>query len=132
VKKKRVERFTYEGLGFPVVLVDVPFIQVNGIWTPAINYNELQKDVLLGLCHKPAPFSGNEVHFIRSYFEMTFEVFAKRLGVRRVTVVKWEKARKKPAKIKSSLELLIRHVIFENCVQIEAVKKQKCMEINEK
>jgi hypothetical protein len=51
-----VKRFIYEGLGFPVVLVDVPFIEVKGIWTPAINYNDLQKNVLRELYHKPFLF----------------------------------------------------------------------------
>lgn len=78
------------GCGFPIVLLNVPMIKIRGEWTPDINYNELEKSALLMLCHKPLKLSGNEIRFIRLYFEMTLQEFAKRFGVQHPTVVKWE------------------------------------------
>lgn len=60
-------------------------------WIPDVNYNELEKAVLLLLCHKAAKLTGNEIHFIRLYFQMTCQAFAKRFGVQHPTVLKWEK-----------------------------------------
>lgn len=110
---KRVEKFIYEGLGFPVVLVNVALVKKRGVWTPAIDYNKLQKLVLLALCHKPFALTGNEMHFIRTYFEMTLEKFGKQLGVTHVAVLNWEKMGDKPAKINPTTELCIRLLIVE-------------------
>jgi DNA-binding transcriptional regulator YiaG len=113
MEKKRVKRFTYEGLGFPIILIDVLLVKVRDIWTPAIDYNKLQKTVLLALSHKPFPLSGYEVHFIRAYFEMTLEAFGKNFGVTHVAVINWEKTKNKPAKINPAVELFIRLFILE-------------------
>ncbi len=80
METKKVKRFIYEGLGFPVVLLNVSLVKKRGVWTPAIDYNKLQKAVLLALTHKPVVLTGYEVHFIRTYFEMTLENFSKRLN----------------------------------------------------
>ncbi len=113
MEKKRVKRFTYEGLGFPIIFINVQLIKVRGVWTPAIDYNKLQKQVLLALCHKPFPLTGHEVHFIRAYFEMTLDNFGKHFGVTHAAVINWEKTKNKPAKISPPAELFIRLFILE-------------------
>ncbi len=59
------------------------------------------------------PLSGNQVHFIRTYFEMTLEAFGKHFGVTHAAVINWEKTKNRAAKINPSLELLIRLFILE-------------------
>lgn len=113
MEKKRIKRFVYEGLGFPVILVDVKMSKVMGVWTPDIEYNKLQKVVLLALCHKPFPLTGHELRFVRNYFEMTLEMFGKQIGVTHVAVLHWEKTKNKPAKIHPAAELYIRLFILE-------------------
>ncbi len=113
MEKKVVKRFVYEGLGFPIVLMDVCLAKKRGNWTPAIDYNKLQKHVLLALSHKPFPLTGSEVHFIRVYFELTLEHFGKQLGVTHVAVLNWEKSQDKPAKINPTTELFLRLLILE-------------------
>lgn len=113
MEKKRVKKFRYEGLGFPIVLFNVPMVKVRDVWTPAIDFNELQKAVLLELCNMSFPLSGNQVHFIRTYFEMTLEAFGKHFGVTHAAVINWEKTKNRAAKINPSLELLIRLFILE-------------------
>jgi DNA-binding transcriptional regulator YiaG len=83
------------------------------MWSPAIDHNKLQKEILLALTHKPASLIGDEVHFIRSYFEMTLENFGKHLGVTHVAVWTWEKTGGKPAKINPATELYIRLFVLE-------------------
>jgi DNA-binding XRE family transcriptional regulator len=113
METKRVKKFIYEGLGFPVALVDVIMVKKRGVWTPAIDFNKLQKEALLALCHKPFALSGNEVHFIRTYFEMTLEDFGKQFGVTHAAVLNWEKSKNKSAKINPTTELCIRLMILE-------------------
>lgn len=113
MEKKRVRKFIYEGLGFPIVLVDVLLVKKRDVWTPAIDYNKLQKAALLALSHKPFALTGNEIHFIRAYFEMTLENFGKKLGVTHVGVLNWEKMGNKSAKINPTTELCIRLLILE-------------------
>jgi DNA-binding XRE family transcriptional regulator len=113
METKRVKRFVYEGLGFPVVLLNVSLTKKRGVWTPAIDYNKLQKAVVLAMAHKPVALTGHEVHFIRTYFEMTLQNFGKRFGVTHVAVLAWEKKGDKPAKINPTTELCIRLFILE-------------------
>lgn len=113
MEKKKAKRFVYEGLGFPVALINVPLVKKRDIWAPAIDYNKLQKEVLVALSHKPIALTGNEVHFIRAYFEMTLESFGKHFGVTHVAVLTWEKMGDKLAKINPTTELCIRLFILE-------------------
>jgi hypothetical protein len=113
MKTKKVKQFIYEGLGFPVVLVNISLVKKRDVWTPAIDYNKLQKNVLLALTQKPTSLTGNEVHFIRTYFEMTLKNFGKCFGVTHVAVLTWEKMGDKLAKINPTTELCIRLFILE-------------------
>ena len=89
MKKQKVQKkFVYEGLGFPVVFRNVPMIEIRGVWTPDIDYNVLQKVVLLALAHCPAELTGNQIHFIRSWFGMTKTDFGKKFGVTHPAIVK--------------------------------------------
>ncbi len=108
-----MKRFIYAGLGFPIALVNVSLVKKRGVWTPAVNYNKLQKEVLLALTHKAVALTGNEIHFIRTYFEMTLENFGKNFGVTHVAVLTWEKMGDKPAKINPTTELCMRLFVLE-------------------
>lgn len=101
------------GLGFPVLLLNVPMVEVRGIWTPDIDYNLLQKVVLRVLAHQQAPLTGHQVHFIRSWMTLTQEEFGKLFGVSHSAVVKWEKAKGSPAKILLTTERDIRMHILD-------------------
>jgi DNA-binding XRE family transcriptional regulator len=113
MKTKKVKRFIYEGLGFPVVLINVSLVKKREIWTPAIDYNKLQKGVLVALTQKPTALTGHEIHFIRTYFEMTLENFGKHFGVTHAAVLNWEKMGDKWAKMNPTTELCIRLLILE-------------------
>ena len=113
MEKKKIKKFIYEGLGFPVVLMNVTLVKKREVWTPAIDYNKLQKEVLLALSHKPISLTGNEIHFIRAYFAMTLENFGQEFGVTHAAVLNWEKTRNKSAKINPTTELYIRLFILD-------------------
>ena len=85
-------RFVYHGFGFPVTLLNVPMARLRGAWTPDVNYEHLERAILLALAGKGARLSGREVRFIRLAFELTLQEFARRFGVTHPAVLKWEKA----------------------------------------
>lgn len=113
MKKKIVAQFEYDGLGFSIMLLNCPIVEVRGVQVPNINYNILQRSVLLALCQKLLPLTGNEVRFIRQYMQMTYTEFANRFGVTHASVIHWEKAKNSFAKITPTTELCIRLSILD-------------------
>lgn len=109
IKKKHIDH----SCGFPVVLLDVPMVKIHGDWVLDVNYDELAKTVLLYLCKKPFPLTGNEVRFIRYYFNITMRDFAQRFGVKHPAVVKWEEKKDKFASITWGIEKDIRLFILD-------------------
>jgi DNA-binding transcriptional regulator YiaG len=90
MKDKKFETFTYEGLGFPIELINVPMKKIFGEWILDINLSKLQIEVLNMLIHKPTALQADELRFIRKYFEMTTTAFGEIFGVSHVAVLKWE------------------------------------------
>ncbi len=127
---KKAKRFIYEGLGFPIVLVNVPLVLKRGVWTPAIDYNKLQKEVLVALAHKPIALTGNEIHFIRAFFELTLVSFGKHFGVTHAAVLTWEKMGNRLGKINPTTELCIRLFILEQLKMSNQVFRDAFREFN--
>ena len=90
MKDKKLETFTYEGLGFPIELINVPMKKIFGEWILDINLSKLQTEVLNMLVHQPTALQAGELRFIRKYFEMTTTAFGEVFGVSHVAVLKWE------------------------------------------
>lgn len=104
------ETFIFNGLGFPVQLIDCPMKKVIGEWVIDINLNALQLFVFEWLIHKPSPLTGKEIRFMRKFMDLTTEDLGKMLGVTHAAVVKWEKEQ---AKIGFMQEVYIRMVFLE-------------------
>lgn len=112
--KKAIKKYVYEGLGFPVVLKNVPTVEVRGEIVPHINFNALQKTVLLYLCYKHSPLTGNEVRFIRHYLEMTLAAFGSKFACSHAAVLKWEKFGNNFAKIEPTTDICIRLFVLNH------------------
>lgn len=118
--KRRIEKkYTDYGFGFPVVLHNVPMVQVFGTWTPEINYQQLRHNVLLFLIRKPARLTGTEVRFIRHSFDLTLQEFGERFDVRHSTVLKWEKAKEEPTRMNWSTEKDIRLFVADRILSAD-------------
>ncbi len=100
----------YEGLGFPIRLVNVPMKKVCGEWAFDINFNDLHAAVLNMLARKPTSLAGKEIGFIIDYFEMSIRDFAKLCGVTHAAVLKWTK---EEAKMNPSTEVYLRLYILD-------------------
>ena len=120
--ERKIQRvFVDHGFGFPIKLLNTPMIKVRGKWTPEINYNRLAKLVLEELSWKDSKLTGNEIKFIRQYFEMTLQSFAKRFYVTHAGVIKWEKAKTKASGMAWTTEKDIRLFVSSN---LEATPKE--------
>lgn len=114
MKKQTIEKkFVYEGLGFPVILRNVPMIELRGVWTPDINFNVLQKVVLLALAHHSSDLTGNQIRFIRTWLGLTQDEFGKLFGVTHPAVVKWEKTGDKRSKMTLTTQRELRMWILD-------------------
>lgn len=112
--KKFKKKLIDYSCGFPVILLNVPMRKIQNEWVLDINYDDLAKTVLLYLCKKPLPLTGNEIRFIRYYFNLTIREFAHRCGVRHPAIVKWEDKNDRTASITWGIEKDIRLFILDN------------------
>lgn len=108
-KNKKRETFIYEGLGFPIRLINAPLKKVYGEWVFDFSMGIFQKAVLHMIAMKQSPLTGKELRFIINYFEMSYRDFAKIFGVSHVAVVKWEKEK---SKMNPSTEIYLRLYIL--------------------
>ncbi len=114
MKRKIFEQYLFHGLGFPILLLNVPMIQFENDWAPDINYELLEKSVLILLCQKSARLKGNEIHFIRSYFSKTLQDFGNIFGVTAAGVKKWEDCEDQFTNMNEATEKLLRlFVLFQ-------------------
>lgn len=109
--------YTYNGFGFPVVLHNVPMINVRGVWTPDIKWNRLEKIVLLLLAHHPVELTGDQIRFIRHSMELNQRKFSDLFGITHAAVVKWESSHEKPAKMQMTTQIAIRLRILDNLIK---------------
>ncbi len=109
MKETKRDTFIYEGLGFPIRLINVPMKKVFGEWAININFNTLQIAALNMLARKPTALTGGELRFIIDYLEMSTRDFAKLFGVTHAAVVKWEK---EETKMNPSTEVYLRLYIL--------------------
>ncbi len=114
MKKHKVEKeFIYEGLGFPVILRNVPMIELRNVWTLDIDLNLLQRVVLLTLAHHPSDLTGNQIRFIRNWLKLTQSEFGKLFGVTHPAVVKWEKTADKGSKMNLTTQRDLRLLLLD-------------------
>lgn len=114
MKQKKIEkRYVYEGLGFPILLTNVPMVEIRGVWTLDIDLNFLQKVVLIGLAYQPFDLTGNQIRFIRSWLRLTQVAFGHHLGVTHPAVVKWEKTNNLSSKMNVSTQRELRLLLLD-------------------
>lgn len=112
-QQKIQEEFIYEGLGFPIVLKNVPMIYIRDSWVLNIKLNLFQKVVLLGLAFHEYILTGNQIKFIRLWLGLTQTEFGNLLGVTHPAVVKWEKYENESSKMTLTTQRDLRFLILD-------------------
>ena len=100
----------WEGLGFPIRLINVPMKQVFGKWVLDINLDDFQRVVLLTLARKTISLSGSELRFIIDYLKMSTRQFSQLFGVTHAAVLKWENEK---SKMNPCTEICVRLYILD-------------------
>ncbi len=116
IRPTKIEKHvTTLALGFPIELCNVPMVFICDEWTPDIDYDELARSVLIALCFRKHPFSGEEIAFVSSHFHLSYRAFAEELGVREEEVKEWERAGEKIPKMDPD------KVLFLHYQQVERI-----------
>ncbi|MGE0174657.1 MAG: hypothetical protein AB7T49_17825 [Oligoflexales bacterium] len=113
MERKIQKKYIDHSLGFPVILKNAPLIRARGEWALNVNYNDYQRTILQLLAHKPTRLTGNEVAFVRKYFEHTAREFASRFSVKHPAVLKWERKNNASTQMGWSTEKDIRLFILD-------------------
>lgn len=124
MKKKLLKNYTYIGLGFPVKLQNVTLLFVDNQWHPKIDVKKIAEFVIKKLPSQTEYFTGNQVKFIRTYFEMSLREFAKKVVKEsHAAVAKWENLKNKPTKMDVNIEIMLRLYILNHTNKTEKQKK---------
>ena len=96
-------------LGFPVILVDPPLVEVRGQVLHDVNMKELAAAVFRLLVTKPSRFTGDEVRFIRKHQGLRQADLAAVLNMANHSVVsQWEARNDAAAGMDYNTEVLLR------------------------
>ncbi len=99
----------FQELGFPIMLVDPPMVQVRGETLPDINMADLQAAVFGLLVAKPSRLTGDEVKFIRKFLRLRQADLAEVLNMANHSVVsQWESRQADSAGMDYNTEVLLR------------------------
>lgn len=99
----------FRELGFPILLMDVPVINVRGEPVPDVNLKVLQDSVFALLVTKPSRLTGAEVRFIRKYLRLRQADLAQVLNMANHSVVsQWESREDTPTGMDYNTEVLLR------------------------
>lgn len=90
MKKKILDKFIFEGFGFPVVLHNVIVSSFNGEDFPEINYNELRLQTIRALILSPKALKGAQLQFLRKFLKKSLRDIAEDLGVSHAQIKIWE------------------------------------------
>lgn len=103
--QRKTKTFLFNGLGFPITLVNAPMRKVFGEWILDINMEVFQLAVLRILVHKANRLTKDELRFFRKYLSLTTTEFGKIFGVSHVAVLRWEKGQRQ---VTPAIEFYIR------------------------
>jgi|SRR5580700_4754111 hypothetical protein len=115
---KKLAKYMYEGLGFPIELHNVEMILINGEYAPKIDIRSIANKVIINLVLLNTKLTGNQVKFIRSYFSLSLREFSKIVNESHTAVKKWENFNNKPTNMDPNIEARIRVYIYDKlCIK---------------
>jgi DNA-binding transcriptional regulator YiaG len=114
MKTKKLEKYTYEGLGFPIQLKDVLMVKFEGKYHPKIDVRKVSESVIRELPFQNEKLTGSQIKFIRSFLRMSLREFAKEVVKESHTAVnKWEKFGDKSTNMDDNIEMILRLFLIE-------------------
>lgn len=126
---KKRKTLIYNGLGFPIRLINAPMRKIYGKWAFDFSMGTFQEAVLRMLATKSSALTGPELRFIIDYFELSYRDFAKLLGVSHAAVVKWEKEK---SKMNPSTEISLRLYILNYLKVTDKEFRKRYLELSQR
>lgn len=108
MKKRIIKRFEYSLAGFPVAVENVEVVKTQEGEFPLLDYEELDRRILVALATKKTKLTGNQVRFIRHAFELSLREFSKLFRFTAPSVLKWEQRCNESTSMEWPSELLLR------------------------
>lgn len=90
MKKKILDKFIFDGFGFPVILYNVIVDKYDGEEFPEINYTKLSRQTVKALILSSKALSGAQLQFIRKYTKKSLRDLGDDLGVSHAQIKIWE------------------------------------------
>lgn len=121
----KVKNYKWNGFGFPIIFAELPAAKIRGELVPDVDWNEIGKLVAAFICsQQEIPLNGNQVKFLRNYLSKNLREFAKFVGVKHQSIMRWEKHGNMPAQIEAHIEIVLRlKVLKELGVEIECISE---------
>lgn len=118
MSKKIFKSYIYEGLGFPIELTNVQMILINGEYAPKIDVRLVADQAIKDLVLQKTKLTGNQINFIRNYFEFSLRDFGDIVNESHTAVKKWEHFNNEPTNMDPNIEARIRVYIYEKlCIK---------------
>ncbi|MCK6576264.1 hypothetical protein L6V77_34885 [Myxococcota bacterium] len=106
----------FKELGFPVLLADVPVVEIRGEQVPDVNLKALQDAVFTLLLTKPSRLTGAEVRFIRKHLRLRQADLAQVLNMANHSVVSpWASGEDALTGMDDNTEVLLRLWMAAKC-----------------
>ena len=114
MKSKRVNEYKYDGLGFPIIIPNVTMVEIDGEWGPKIDVRKIAELAIRKLPYQDEKLSGNQIKFIRTYFDMSLREFAVNVVKEsHSAVAKWEKCGVNSTNMDENIEKMLRLYIID-------------------
>lgn len=105
----KLKNYTFNGFGFPVIFDELPAVRLRGELVPDVDFSKFSADLIKHICiSQDFPLSGNQVKFFRHSLNLSMREFAKVVGVRHQSIMRWESAGHLPAKMEAPTEIVLR------------------------
>lgn len=123
IETQTVKEFAYKLAGFPVVVENVEVIVTGEGRFPRLDYEELNRRILVALATKPTKLTGNQVRYIRHSYELSLRDFAKLFRFKAPSVLKWEQRGNESTSMEWPTELLLRTEVLMRFADEEAAMR---------
>lgn len=129
-----IKNYVYTGLVYPIELHDVETRNVYGEEQAIIDVKKVSDTAIQSLSKQQDAFTGNQLIFIRSYFQKNYSELAKAIKCSEKDLIQWEKLDNNPIKMNSTVkETLQQYIQSEIIAKNENTSfKQKNVALSEK
>lgn len=116
--KELIAEYTYEELGFPVVLKDIVIVEDRDYEYPLINHSAVVLQAAFSLVMENQNLDGARIRFIRRFIGLSLDQLAEVIGdISKSTLHKWESDKNKTCELSSeqlrSIYLALRNEIIK-------------------